>query len=172
MRVADAVIAADQRHDLAPIEGFISGRDFFRQVLRHHPVGIALEEEGRGYVENLGDVVKPARRYPDIAGFVFLNGLERHADLAGEGALAEAKLDAPQPHPTPDINIDGMRLVILARNDHSSPPAGCALHRLVRTCIDIIMPGIPRPVNRHDGSCQQLWISGPAYAELTPRLRQ
>src|SRR5580693_1582069 len=39
LRIADAVIAADQRHDLATVEGLVDLRgDLLRQVLRDHPV--------------------------------------------------------------------------------------------------------------------------------------
>src|SRR5260221_11797147 len=118
MGIADAVIAADQGHDLAPVEGLVARRDVLREVLRHHAVGIALEEEGRRHVEDLRHMVEPAGRDADVAGFVFLDGLERHADLARESALAEPQLDTPQPHAAADIDVDGMRLIVLAWNDH------------------------------------------------------
>src|SRR6266852_2081193 len=128
MGIADTVIAADQRHDLAPVEGLVARRDVLGEVLRHHPIGIALEEEGGRDVEDLRDVVEPAGRDANIARLVFLHGLERHADLARESALAEPQLDAPQSHPAADIDVDRMRLVILAWNNHSRSPVLPAFH--------------------------------------------
>src|SRR6185312_2880765 len=87
-----------------------------REVARDQPVGIALEEKGRRHLQHLRDVVKPARRNADIARLIFLHGLEGHADLAGERALAEAELNAAQPHAAADISVDRVRRVFSIRN--------------------------------------------------------
>src|ERR1700734_1051083 len=117
MRVTDAVIPPNQRHDLAAIECLVSRRDFASEILRNHPVGVALEEERRGHVENLRNVIEPRCRNPDISGLVFLHGLKRDANLAGQGTLAQAELNASQTHPATDIDVDRMRLVVFAWND-------------------------------------------------------
>src|SRR5579885_3156167 len=114
MRILDAVVAADQRHDLATVEGLVPWRRLAGEVLRDHPVGIALEEEAGRNVEHLRHIVEAACRNPNIPGFVFLHRLEGNADLAGESALAQAELNAPQPHSAADIDVDRMRLIVLA----------------------------------------------------------
>src|SRR4029077_5160956 len=99
LRILDAVVAADQRHDLAAVEGLVDlGRDLLRQVLRHEAVGIAFEEERRRDLQRLRYVVEPARRDANVAGLVFLNGLEGDADLRSERSLAQSELDAAQSH--------------------------------------------------------------------------
>jgi hypothetical protein len=114
LRILDAVIAADQRHDLAPVEGFADlGAELLRQVGRRHPVGIAVEEERRRDLQRLRQVIEPAGGDPDVAGLVFLDRLERHAGLARQRPLAQAELRAAQAHASADIDVDRMRRVVL-----------------------------------------------------------
>ena len=48
LRIADAVIAADERHDLPPIEGLVDvGCGVVREIVGDEPVRIAFEEKGR-----------------------------------------------------------------------------------------------------------------------------
>src|SRR5258708_34437683 len=60
-RVLDAVIAADQRHDLAAVEGLADLRaGLLRQVGRRQPVGIAAEEKSGRDPPSPGAVIEPA----------------------------------------------------------------------------------------------------------------
>src|SRR5215831_6483659 len=135
MRIADPVISPDQRHYLAAVEGLVPRRNLARDILRHHPVGIAFEEEGRRHLEYLRHIVEPARRDADIAGLVLLHRLEGDADLAGKSALAQAELNAPQAHAPADIDVDRMRFVFLALNDHYFPHVRLAAPRAVEVPV-------------------------------------
>src|ERR1051326_9077090 len=62
LRVADSVIAADQRHHLAPVEGLARcRRGFLSDVLGDDTVWITLEEERRGHLDHLRDIVERSK---------------------------------------------------------------------------------------------------------------
>ena len=42
-------------------------------------------------------------------------------DVAQLLPSTQAKLDAPEPHATADVDIDGMGFVVFARTDHETP---------------------------------------------------
>src|SRR5258708_33587794 len=98
-RVLDAVIAADQRHDLAAVEGLADLRaGLLRQVGRRQPVGIAVEGKGGRDLQGLGDVIEPAGGDPDAAGLVFLDRPGGHPRLARPRSLAPSQPRAALAH--------------------------------------------------------------------------
>src|SRR3954454_9846206 len=112
-RVLDREISLDEFECFALTQrtGFESfHRRFCRAAHRRraHRVGI-VEEERYRHVQNLAQLIEPARPDPVCAALVFLHLLEGQPDRLTELFLAEAEHVAAQSQPYPDADIDRIR---------------------------------------------------------------
>jgi hypothetical protein len=82
---------------------------FLHSVSRTVQVGRALEEERYWNLQNVGDLLQPARSDAVSALLVFLHLLEREAERIAQFSLAHCKHHAAHAHPAADVLVDWVR---------------------------------------------------------------
>ena len=82
---------------------------FLHSVSRTVHVGRALEEERYWSLQNVGDLLQPARSDAVSALLVFLHLLEREAERIAQFSLAHCKHHAAHAHPAADVLVDWVR---------------------------------------------------------------
>jgi hypothetical protein len=69
----------------------------------------ALEEERHRYLQNVGDLLQPARPDAVRAFLVFLDLLEGKTECVAQLLLAHCEHHAAHAHPAANVSVDGVR---------------------------------------------------------------